>query len=345
MRQPPSRRSGIQPITRRFTGVLSGRGLPVMLVATEILLLSLSGMIVTIAVLGHAADWFGGTGLTESLLPFAGTVLILAISGSVLLWVWMRLRRRLNRSGPRGPAIAAAVIAVAAILFAARTEFQIDLRNLRTLVGGAEQAGRDSIEHQVFASYRRADLTQMQKILERSKPYLPAIRKAARANRVNEEVLVGIGATESSFVPRDSQDGGRGIFQITAPPRAAIEAVRKALHISQPDLQNPLHNASLAAATLRHYLDQMHGDLFMALLAYNIGPRNGGLRSIMQQYGARDFFTIQPYLQHLPRDYPIRVLTATLAFRLWQREGALPNYADGQNARAIQSIGIPGLDW
>src|ERR1051325_4239023 len=56
------------------------------------------------------------------------------------------------------------------------------------------------------------------------------------------------------------------------------------------------HNAFLAAATLRRYLDEMHGDLFLGLLAYNIGPRNGGLRAIMEQYGARDFATIQPYL-------------------------------------------------
>jgi hypothetical protein len=64
----------------------------------------------------------------------------------------------------------------------------------------------------------------------------------------------------------------------------------------------------------------------------------------MNQYGARDFYTIQPYLKNLPRDYPIRVLTAALAYRLWRSEGALPRYEDGQNARYIQAIGIPGLD-
>jgi hypothetical protein len=124
-----------------------------------------------------------------------------------------------------------------------------------------------------------------------------------------------------------------------------IEAVKKQLHITRPDPLNPQHNAQLAAATLRHYLNEMQGDLFLALLAYNIGPRNGGLSAIMRQYGAKDFFTIQPYLQHLPRAYPIRVLSAALAFRLWNREGRLPHYQDGQNARYIQSVGIPGLDW
>jgi soluble lytic murein transglycosylase-like protein len=216
---------------------------------------------------------------------------------------------------------------------------------LRTLVGGVEQAGRASIGHQVYAAYRRADLDAMHTILERSSPYLPAIRAAAQAYGIDDEVLVGIGVTESSFVPRNSPDGGRGIFQITAPPKAAVEAVKKQLRISRPDPLNPQHNAHLAAATLRHYLDEMNGDLFLALLAYNIGPRNGGLSAIMRQYGARDFFTIQPYLQHLPRAYPIRVLSAALAFRLWSREGRLPHYQDGENARFIQAVGIPGLDW
>jgi hypothetical protein len=64
----------------------------------------------------------------------------------------------------------------------------------------------------------------------------------------------------------------------------------------------------------------------------------------MEQYGARDFVTVQPYLQNLPRDYPIRVLSAALAYRLWHTEGRLPRYEDGTNAVHIQSVGIPGLN-
>ena len=311
----------------------------------EVLLLAVAGLIGTISVMGQAANWFGGSHLTQSLLPFAGTVLILAISGSVLIGSWVRLRGRWVRFSPVVPMVLAGLIALGAFLFASRPGFSEDLQNLRTLVGGVQEAGKSSIGHQVYAAYRRTDLGEMQTILERSRPYMPAIGSAARSYDVDEEVLVGLGVAESSFVPRDSRDGGRGIFQITAPPKAAVDAVKRQLHVSHPDLRNPQHNAHLAAATLRHYLDDMQGDLFLALLAYNIGPRNGGLRSIMQHYGARDFFTIQPYLQHLPRAYPIRVLSAALAYRLWERDGGLPHYEDGENARYIQSVGIPGLDW
>src|SRR5438445_702398 len=126
-------------------------------------------------------------------------------------------------------------------------------------------------------------------------------------------------------------------------PAEAGSEVRRRLRVAELDALNQRQNAFLAAATLRRYLDEMHGDLFLGLLAYNIGPRNGGLRAIMEQYGARDFATLQPYLNTLPRDYPIRVLSAALAYRLWRTEGRLPRYDDGTNAQHIQSVGVPGL--
>jgi hypothetical protein len=52
---------------------------------------------------------------------------------------------------------------------------------------------------------------------------------------------------------------------------------------------------------------------------------------------------MQPYLQQLPRDYPIRVLSYALAFKLWQQDGKLLAYEEGNNAIRIQQLGIPGL--
>jgi hypothetical protein len=302
-----------------------------------------AGLVATIAVLGCAAEWFAGTGLAESLLPFAGTVLVLALAGSGLMWAWLWARVRLGRRAAMLPAALALGIAAGAGAFALGDSFRRELSNLRTLVGGTEEAGRATVAHQVFAAYRRSDLAEMERLMIRAQAYLPAIRRAAEANGVDDEVLVGIGAAESSFFPRDSKDGGRGLFQITVAPRAAVEAVKKQLGTDRPDPLNQTHNAFLAAATLHHYLRDMKGDLFLGLLAYNIGPRNGGLRSIMNQYGARDFVTIQPYLKNLPRDYPIRVLTGALAYRLWRTGGKLPRYEEGRNARHIQNVGIPGL--
>jgi len=228
-------------------------------------------------------------------------------------------------------------------LVSRRPAFRREMYELQALVGGTAEAERTSVAHQVWAAYRRTDTAQMLRVLERARVYEPTVREAAAAFGVDPEVLMGVGAAESAFYPRDSSDGGRGLFQITAPPAEAVAEARRRLHVQELDALNQRHNAFLAAATLRLYLDEMSGDLFLALLAYNIGPRNGGLRAAMQQYGARDFVTVQPYLQNLPRDYPIRVLAAALAYRLWRTAGRLPRYEEGDNAARIQQVGVPGL--
>jgi len=239
--------------------------------------------------------------------------------------------------------MAAGAVAGFAFWFAAGSSFHDDLSAVRTLIGGPAETERMTLAHQVYAAYRRSDPAQLTRVLERARVYEPTVAEAAAAFAVDPEILMGVGAAESAFYPRDSPDGGRGLFQITAPPAEAVADARRRLHVDQLDPLNQRHNAYVAAATLRRYLDEMHGDPFLGLLAYNIGPRNGGLRAIMQQYGARDFATIQPYLSTLPRDYPIRVLAAALAYRLWRTEGRLLRYEDGANAQHIQSVGIPGL--
>ena len=309
----------------------------------EVAALLAAALIGVIALLGRITDWFAGAGLWAHMLPFAGAVLGFGIVTAVLLWAWLALRRWLMRRARVVPALLALATAGGAIWFATRPEFSHEMNSLHTLVGGSAEAERTAIAHQVYAAYRRSDLSGTLRILERARVYEQTVYEAAAAFAVDPEVLMGIGAAESSFYPRDSADGGRGLFQITAPPQAAVERVRSALKVDRLDPLNQRHNAFVAAATLSHYLGEMQSDLFLGLLAYNIGPRNGGLRSIMKQYGARDFVTIQPYLQHLPRDYPIRVLSAALAYRVWRTEGKLPRYEDGDNALRIQQVGIPGL--
>ncbi len=179
-------------------------------------------------------------------------------------------------------------------------------------------------------------------MIDRSQTYQQAIEDAARTFSVDVQLLQGIAAAESSFIARNSHDGGRGLFQITQPPKTAVDQTFKQLSTDRLSLDNPRHNAFIAA-TFKHYLPEMNGDLFLGPLAYNIGPANGGLRFIMQQYGASSSTTVQPYLQTLPRDYPTRVLSYALAFRFWQKEGKLLAYEKDNNAIYIQRIGIPGM--
>ena len=307
----------------------------------EALLLGSAALVVVIAALGQFADWFVGAEMWRHLLPFAAAVLALAVVVGGLLWGWVKLRPPLAARFAWAPLLVALVAAGAAARFALLPAFSRDVRQLQALVGGQAAAERAAIAHQVFAAYRRAERVALQRLFERGQPFAPAIGEAATMFAVDADLLTGLAAVESSFRPRQSGDGGVGLFQITAPPAGALADATRALAVARVDLADPRHNAAVGAATLRRYLDQMNGDLFLGLLAYNIGPANGGLRAIMDRYGARDFVTIQPYLQELPRDYPIRVLATALAHRLW-RQGPLPRYEDGDNASRVQAVGIPG---
>lgn len=312
-----------------------------LLAGAEAVLLGGAALVVVIAALGQFADWFVGAEMWRHLLPFAVAVLGLAVALGGLLWGWLHARRPLAAHLAWAPLLLAGAAAAGAARFAFHPAFARDVRQLQALIGGQAAAERAAIAHQVYAAYRRADRAALQRLFERGQPFAPVVSEAAATFDVDPDLLMGLAAVESSFRPRASGDGGLGLFQITAPPAAALADAGRTLGTAHVALADPRQNAAVGAATLRRYLDQMHGDLFLGLLAYNIGPANGGLRAIMDRYGARDFVTIQPYLQELPRDYPIRVLSTALAYRLW-RSGGLLRYEDGDNARLVQSAGIPG---
>ena len=314
-----------------------------LLIAVEVLGLAMTAVSAIMILLGYSADRFSGTGFFASLLPFAVGVLALIVAMAGLLIGWWKLRKWLQAKALLWPAALSVCVALFIGGLSMQEQFTPARGHFRTLVGGKQEAGRVTLAHQVYAAYRRYDAAQLQQLVQRGQTYNPVINEAAKEFDIDPALLQGIAATESSFLPRDSTDGGRGLFQITRVPKEVVEQAGKRLSEHQLSLLNHRHNTFLAAATLKYYLAQMNDDLFLGLLAYNIGPANGGLRFIMQQYGATDFVTIQPYLQTLPRDYPIRVLTYALAFRLWQKEGKLLPYEEGKNALHIQHIGIPGL--
>jgi soluble lytic murein transglycosylase-like protein len=267
----------------------------------------------------------------------AATALLAA--GLILGFEWAR---RLA-SKPWRHVVNAAIL-IATLALGARVPPWTAVRELRDLMARERATEVFVVAHQVYAAYRRMDLEAQKEILRRAEVYEPSILEAGRAFGVSHELLMGIAATESSFHPRPSRDGGQGLFQITSVPRPAEDRARAALGVARLDPVNQKHNAYVAAATLAEYAERMEGDPLLTLLAYNIGPRNGGLEMVMKRYGARNFAQAQPYLQALPRDYPIRVLAAALAYRIWQSIGDLPRFEEGEWAARIRELGIPGLD-
>jgi Transglycosylase SLT domain len=347
-RQNTSKRSGTSRTVRGKGGGRKKKSQPtllrdILLISLECLGLTVVGMVAIIVLLGYFANRFSGTSFLNNLLPFAGGILGFIIVVVVLLGIWKLLRKWLQR---RSVLIPPALVIGAVVLigvFVPKEYFSQAFGYYRTLVGGKEEAGRVTLAHQVYAAYRRLDVVQLVKMVNRAGPYTEAIEEAAGAYDLDIDLLKGLAATESSFLPRTSVDGGHGLFQITRAPAAAVAAVNRIFPVADSrQMVDPRYNAFLGAATLRHYINEMKGDLFLGLLAYNIGPANGGLRFIMAQYGATDFITIQPYLLQLPRDYPIRVLSYSLAFRLERVEGKLLAYEEGKNALRIQRLGIPG---
>lgn len=314
-----------------------------LLFSVEWMALMVSALLGTMLTLGSSANSFSGSSFFANLLPFAAAVAIwVAIAASVLL-IWVKCRVWLRDRFLALPAIIMFSLSGGMTWFVFHDGYTPVFTDFRSLVGGKQQAARTTLAHQVYAAYRRHGSPQLLKMIERAEAYNPDIQQAADVFGLDVHVLQGVAATESSFMPRTSHDGGQGLFQITAVPKHILQQASQALAVTELDLSNPRHNAFIAAATLKHYLAEMKDDLFLGLLAYNIGPRNGGLRFIMQQYGASDFISMQPYLQQLPRDYPIRVLSYALAFKLWHLDGKLLAYQEGDNAIHIQRVGIPGL--
>ena len=337
----PRRRKPTARKTRRVGSKPQNFGWTALIV--EVLALGAGLVFATMLAIGYAANRFGGSDFLQNLLPFVLGIVAWIGALALALILWSKLRLRLMATAPALPAWLALALAIGVIFFGLQEQNRPIFNHFRSLLGGRQQAAKLNLAHQVYAAYRRYDAADLQTIVERGQVYAADIRDAAASYDLELDILLGVAATESSFLPRDSQDGGQGLFQITAVPKFIQEQARQQLGVDKLSMQNSRHNAFVAAATLKHYLAEMKDDLFLGLLAYNIGPHNGGLKSIMEQYGASDFVSMQPYLQQLPRDYPIRVLSHALAFRIWHHEGKLLAYQDGDNAFRIQSMGIPGL--
>src|SRR5690606_35046044 len=151
-------RSAAKPNPLRWTAI----------VGVEILALAASALIAIIAVFGRSVDWFAGTNLWSNLLPFAGMILGVGVVNAVLLRLWLSLCTKRTLICMVIPAILSVFVAAGAGWFAAQTDFSRHLGKLRNLVDGMQEAKRNTIAHQVFATYRRSDLTQMQRISERA---------------------------------------------------------------------------------------------------------------------------------------------------------------------------------
>ena len=100
------------------------------------------------------------------------------------------------------------------------------------------------------------------------------IRQQAAEKHLDPALVAAVIYAETKFQPRDSAAGAVGLMQVM-PQTALFLAHRSgAKTFTTGDLENPQVNIAYGSYYLRYLLDEYHGNLTLALAAYNGGESN-----------------------------------------------------------------------
>ncbi len=104
--------------------------------------------------------------------------------------------------------------------------------------------------------------------------YTDTIRQQAAEKHLDPALIAAVIYAETKFDPRDSSAGAMGPMQLM-PQTAAFLARRSgAKTFTTADLDTPDVNIAYGSYYLRYLLDEYHGNLTLALAAYNGGESN-----------------------------------------------------------------------
>jgi soluble lytic murein transglycosylase len=104
--------------------------------------------------------------------------------------------------------------------------------------------------------------------------YSSVIRQQASEKHLDPALIAGVIYTETKFQPRDSAAGAVGLMQVM-PQTAQFLAHRSgATTFTTADLVNPQVNIAYGSYYLRYLLNEYHGNMTLALAAYNGGESN-----------------------------------------------------------------------
>jgi soluble lytic murein transglycosylase len=141
------------------------------------------------------------------------------------------------------------------------------------------------------------------------------IRQQARDKNLDPTLIAGVIYVESRFRDQTSHAGATGLMQLM--PSTADYIARKSggTRFVQGDLADPQINISYGSWYLRYLLQRYHGNVALALAAYNAGE--GKVDEWWHQANARgETFRVA---KHIPfpetREYVSKVLDARKAYR------------------------------
>ncbi|HXO19824.1 MAG TPA: lytic transglycosylase domain-containing protein, partial [Thermoanaerobaculia bacterium] len=145
-----------------------------------------------------------------------------------------------------------------------------------------------------FELFRHDSAERAESALLARLPFGRAIAKAAERHRLDPLLLAAVVEVESQFAPRAvSPDGAVGLMQVL-PETAQL--------YGQTELFDPYVNLDVGSQYLAALLERYHGDLALAVAAYNAGP------AAVTRFGG-----VPPYAE--TRDYVKCVLERYVAHR------------------------------
>jgi soluble lytic murein transglycosylase len=144
--------------------------------------------------------------------------------------------------------------------------------------------------------------------------YGDVIRQQAADKHLDPALIAGVIYAETKFAPRDSAAGAIGLMQVM-PGTAAFLARRSgATTFTTSDLTKPQVNIAYGSYYLRYLLDEYHGDVTLALAAYNGGESNVD-RWLADARAHERKFTVADIRFPETRAYVLRVLHAQAEYR------------------------------
>jgi soluble lytic murein transglycosylase len=198
-----------------------------------------------------------------------------------------------------------------------------------------DRAGEHRAAHQLLRTrareaFRRApDADNLRAWLIAYPPaYRDEVQRSARAAGIPPELLEGLMREESALDPRViSPAGAVGLTQLMLPTAQQVAARLRLARPARADLEQPSLNLRLGAQYLSDLVKRFHGEVPLALAAYNAGAS-----AVARWQEAAPGLPLDEFVEQIPveetRGYVKRVLRSYAAYAALYGDGQGPSAAE-----------------